>query len=166
MARVTEIQMATKRASPNRSSSPYAESTDKEQENVIANAVPERYRGTDQDRQDMIVQGKQQELRRNFKLLTMTGFASMVVCAWEGLLPLFNYVLLDGGTALMFWGFICVGITMAMVYLSVAEIASMYVCHSLSRIDFMLTVEKIGLQLLPGNIIGFPSSALPSVSDS
>lgn len=66
----------------------------------------------------------------------------------------------------MFWGFICVGITMAMVYLSVAEIASMYVCHSLSRIDFILTVKKIGLQLLPGNIIGFPSSALPSVSDS
>jgi choline transport protein len=41
-------------------------------------AVPERYRGTAQDKRDMLVHGKKQELRRNFKLLTMTGFASMV----------------------------------------------------------------------------------------
>lgn len=117
--------MDAKQASPTRSTPDYAESASDKLDHVVDNAVPERYRGTDQDRQDMIVQGKQQELRRNFKLLTMTGFASMVVCAWEGLLPLFNYVLLDGGTALMFWGFICVGVSMSFVYLSVAEIASM-----------------------------------------
>ena len=73
----------------------------------------------------MLVHGNKQELRRNFKLLTMTGFASMVVCAWEGLLPLFNYVLLDGGTALMFWGFIGVAMSMSFVYISIAELASM-----------------------------------------
>ena len=88
-------------------------------------AVPERYRGTAQDKRDMLVHGKKQELRRNFKLLTMTGFVSMVVCAWEGLLPLFNYALLDGGTALMFWGFIAVAISMSLVYLSISELASM-----------------------------------------
>jgi hypothetical protein len=93
--------------------------------NVIDDAVPERYRGSDQDKHDMIVHGNRQETRRNFRLLTMTGFASMVVCAWEGLLPLFNYVLIDGGTALMFWGFIAVAISMSMVYLSIAEMASM-----------------------------------------
>ena len=43
----------------------------------------------------------------------MTGFASMVVCAWEGLLPLFTFVLTDGGTALMFWGTILQGIISA-----------------------------------------------------
>lgn len=47
------------------------------------------------------------------------------MCAWEGLLPLFNFVLLDGGTALMFWGFMGVAISMSLVYLSIAELASM-----------------------------------------
>jgi len=92
---------------------------------VVDDHIPQRYRGTENDKHDMLVQGKRQELRRNFKLLTMTGFASMVVCAWEGLLPLFTFVLTDGGTALLFWGFICVGCGMLLVYSSIAEIASM-----------------------------------------
>jgi len=95
-------------------------------DDVVDNHVPERYRGTEADKQNMLVQGKRQELRRNFKLLTMTGFASMVLCAWEGLLPLFSFVLTDGGTPLLFWGFFCVGIGMLLVYASIAEIASMY----------------------------------------
>lgn len=45
---------------------------------VIDNNIPMRYRGTEGDRKDMVVLGKKQVLRRNFKLLTMTGFASMV----------------------------------------------------------------------------------------
>jgi choline transport protein len=125
MADVMEIQLDTKQSSPGRSHRADAEFTGK-YDNVIDDAVPERYRGSDQDKHDMIVHGNRQETRRNFKLLTMTGFASMVVCAWEGLLPLFNYVLIDGGTALMFWGFIAVAISMSMVYLSIAEMASMY----------------------------------------
>lgn len=60
---------------------------------VVVEAVPSRYRGTEKDKRDMLVQGKRQEFRRDFRLLTMTGFASMVVCAWEGLLPLFTSVL-------------------------------------------------------------------------
>ena len=92
---------------------------------VVDDHIPQRYRGTENDKHDMLVQGKRQELRRNFKLLTMTGFASMVVCAWEGLLPLFTFVLTDGGTGLLFWGFICVGCGMLLVYSSIAEIASM-----------------------------------------
>lgn len=125
MASVTPIQMSTKQASPGHSSPINTESANNSIDDVVDNAVHEKYRGTDQDKHDMIVHGKTQELRRNFKLLTMTGFASMIVCAWEGLLPLFNYVLLNGGTALMFWGFICVAISMGMVYLSIAEISSM-----------------------------------------
>jgi choline transport protein len=125
MARVTEKQIDTKQASPVHTPPPDTESANGKLEDVVDKAVPERYRGTAQDRRDMLVHGKKQELRRNFKLLTMTGFASMVVCAWEGLLPLFNYALLDGGTALMFWGFFGVAIIMSLVYLSVAELASM-----------------------------------------
>jgi choline transport protein len=94
-------------------------------DDIVDNVVHERYRGSDQDKHDMIVHGNKQETRRNFKPLTMTGSASMVVCAWEGLLPLFNYVLIDGGTALMFWGSIGVAISMTLVYLSIAEMASM-----------------------------------------
>lgn len=124
MADVTEIRLDTKQAPPWRTHPADAGPTDKF-DNVIDDAVPEKYRGSDQDKHDMIVHGNRQETRRNFKLLTMTGFASMVVCAWEGLLPLFNYVLIDGGTALMFWGLIAVAISMSMVYLSIAEMASM-----------------------------------------
>ena len=98
---------------------------DEKLDDVVDDNIPSRYRGTDTDKRDMMVHGHKQELRRNFKLLTMTGFASMVVCAWEGLLPLFTFVLTDGGTALLFWGFICVGIGMMFVYASVAEMASM-----------------------------------------
>lgn len=125
MGNLTEIEMDTKEASPVHSQPRNAEPTNGNLDDVVDTAVPERYRGTAQDKRDMLVHGNKQELRRNFKLLTMTGFASMVVCAWEGLLPLFNYALLDGGTALMFWGFIGVAISMSLVYLSIAELASM-----------------------------------------
>ena len=40
--------------------------------------VPERYRGTLADHHDMIVLGKKQVLRRNFKFVTMIGFSSTV----------------------------------------------------------------------------------------
>lgn len=125
MAHITRIQSDTKEASLVRSPPQDTESANGKLDDVVDIAVPERYRGTAQDKRDMLVHGKKQELRRNFKFLTMTGFASMVVCAWEGLLPLFNYALLDGGTALMFWGFIGVAISMSLVYLSISELASM-----------------------------------------
>lgn len=104
---------------------PSETSTPSELDDVVDHSIPERYRGTNADRSDMVVLGKRQVLRRNFKLLTMTGFASMVVCAWEGLLPLSTFILIDGGPALLFWGFWCVAAGMTLVYLSMAEIASM-----------------------------------------
>ena len=87
--------------------------------------VSQRYQGTEDDKRDMKFLGKQQELRRNFELITMVGFASNVMCSWEILLPLFSFVLTDGGTADLFWGFIAVGGTMLLVYASLAEMASM-----------------------------------------
>lgn len=99
---------------------------DEKLDNVVDTHVPVKYRGTQADKRDMMVVGKKQELRRNFKLLTMTGFASMVVCAWEGLNPLYTFVLYDGGPALLFWGFLAVAAGMLLVYLSIAEMASMY----------------------------------------
>ena len=121
MADATEIQLDTKQDRTRPADAGLSGKFD----NVIDDAVPERYRGSDQDKHDMIFYGNRQETRRNLRLITKTGFASMVVCAWEGLLPLFNYVLIDGGTALMFWGFVAVSISMSMVYSSIAEMASM-----------------------------------------
>jgi hypothetical protein len=43
----------------------------------------------------------------------------------------FSFVLTDGGTALLFWGFIAIGLGMMLVYASLAEMASMYVHESL-----------------------------------
>jgi choline transport protein len=67
--------------------------------------IPSRYRGTATDKRDMMVLGKKQVLRvseinqphrlsswinlskRNFKFITMLGFASTVTASWEFLLP-------------------------------------------------------------------------------
>lgn len=48
---------------------------------VVEANIPVPYCGTDADKLNMLVQGKQQELRRNSKLPTKTGFAITVVCA-------------------------------------------------------------------------------------
>ena len=42
----------------------------------ISAAVPAQYRGTENDRRDMNMLGKKQVLRRNFKFVTLLGFAS------------------------------------------------------------------------------------------
>ena len=57
--------------------------SDEARQAVVDTAVPERYRGTTADQYDMVVLGKKQVLRRNFKFVTMLGFASTVMVAWE-----------------------------------------------------------------------------------
>lgn len=47
------------------------------------------------------------------------------MASWEVLLPLFGLVLVDGGTPLLFWGFIVQACGMLLVYASLAEMASM-----------------------------------------
>lgn len=49
------------------------------------------------------------------------------MASWELLLPLFTFVLIDGGTADLFWGFIVAACGMSLVYASIAEMASMSV---------------------------------------
>lgn len=74
----------------------------------------------------MVVLGKKQVLRRNFKFITMLGFASTVLVAWEILPVLSVYALQDGGTAVVFWGLIVGLFGMTFVYASLAEMASMF----------------------------------------
>ncbi|KAK4893796.1 hypothetical protein LTR27_007821 [Elasticomyces elasticus] len=88
--------------------------------------VPAKYRGTDADKDDMVVLGRVQVLRRNFNFPTMLGFASTVLVAWEILPVISVYALEDGGTAIIFWGLIAGIIGMTFVYASLAEMASMF----------------------------------------
>ena len=105
---------------------PGDDSSSRDEEKVHAGThVPDKYRGTAVDQQDMVVLGKKQVLRRNFKFITMLGFASTVLVAWEILPVLAVYALQDGGTAIIFWGLIVGCIGMTFVYASLAEMASM-----------------------------------------
>lgn len=65
-------------------------------------------------------------------------------------------MLTDGGTALLFWGFIAVTIGMIMVYASLAEMASMYDFVLVCSICFLTCSQ--GLQPPVDNIIGYVSS--------
>lgn len=87
--------------------------------------VPLKYRGTTADQREMAQLGKKQVLRRNFKFITMLGFASTVMASWEVLLSLFKMILVDGGMPNLFWGFIINASCMLFVYASLAELSSM-----------------------------------------
>ncbi|MBA7493110.1 hypothetical protein ES702_03665 [subsurface metagenome] len=56
-------------------------------DDAAADSLPLKYRGTLADQRDMSTLGKKQVLRRNFKFVTMVGFASTVIVSWEILLP-------------------------------------------------------------------------------
>jgi hypothetical protein len=72
----------------------------------------------------------------------MLGFASTCIASWEGILAyvhsircytlgkpnIFSYlyfILVNGGTPLLFWGFIACAIGQTLVYASIAEMSSM-----------------------------------------
>ncbi|RMD40288.1 hypothetical protein DV735_g4841, partial [Chaetothyriales sp. CBS 134920] len=91
---------------------------------AIYSSIPEKYRGTAEDRHDMQVLGKTQVLRRNFKGITIMGFSSMVMVAWEALLVIVIYPLIDGGSPCLFWGLVIAPVGLTPVYMSLAELAS------------------------------------------
>ncbi|KAI9706796.1 MAG: hypothetical protein M1820_004767 [Bogoriella megaspora] len=88
-------------------------------------SVPKEYRGTAADAYDMAVMGKKQVLRRNFSFKTMIAFTSTVMVAWEILLVVSSFALIDGGKPMLFWGVIVGLFGMTFVYASLAEMASM-----------------------------------------
>lgn len=108
--------------------------------------VREAYQGTASDRREMTMLGKRQVLRRQFSFVTMLGFASTVskcrqaynlrrcnanslsapiVVAWEFVLLVSPFGLVDGGTPAVFWGLLLSPVVMLPVYASLAEVASM-----------------------------------------
>ncbi|KAF2256486.1 amino acid transporter [Trematosphaeria pertusa] len=76
--------------------------------------------GTGADRHAMWRMGKVQELRRNFRFVSIFGFSMILMASWETMLGTSTIGLIDGGTAGLIWmylicwiGFICVNTSMA-----------------------------------------------------
>ncbi|KAL4776113.1 amino acid/polyamine transporter I [Aspergillus nidulans var. acristatus] len=87
--------------------------------------VAPKYMGTVVDQRDMNAMGRVQVLRRNFRFISILGFACTLISTWEVILTLLSSVLTDGGTAGLIWGFLIVTAGFSLVFASIAEIASM-----------------------------------------
>ncbi|KAI4658087.1 uncharacterized protein J4E79_007068 [Alternaria viburni] len=87
-------------------------------------AVGEKY-GTHSDESDMDRMGKLQELRRQFKFLTIFGFAVLLGSTWEYALIGIGISLYNGGAAGGIWLLVVVCFGMFFVTLSLAEMVSM-----------------------------------------
>ncbi|KAL9000493.1 MAG: hypothetical protein Q9169_000786 [Polycauliona sp. 2 TL-2023] len=87
--------------------------------------VKPKWQGTVQDKKDMEVLGRHQVLRRNFRFLSMLGFGSTLICTWEILLAVIGFVATNGGTGMLFWGYLVVLAGAWCTYASLSEMASM-----------------------------------------
>ncbi|PLB48531.1 amino acid transporter [Aspergillus steynii IBT 23096] len=94
-------------------------------EPVPKSHVPTKYRGTAADQADMSALGREQVLRRNFRYISIVGFGCTLIATWEVVLTLLEQGLTDGGTAGLIWGFLIVACGFLLVFLSLAEMASM-----------------------------------------
>ncbi|KAF1844879.1 amino acid transporter [Cucurbitaria berberidis CBS 394.84] len=59
--------------------------------------------GTIGDQRDMLRMGKTQELRRNFRFVTIFGFTMVLMATWEAQLSANGFGLVNGGTAGLIW---------------------------------------------------------------
>ncbi|KAI1609776.1 amino acid transporter [Exophiala viscosa] len=79
----------------------------------------------DNDDRDMARMGKKQEFQRNFNWISSVGFTSCTMGTWE-FVALNNFqMLVDGGTAGMFWSYCWVILGQFFIVLSLAEMSSM-----------------------------------------
>ncbi|RJE24713.1 permease, partial [Aspergillus sclerotialis] len=81
--------------------------------------------GTNQDKKDMWRVGRDQELNRNFRFLSVLGFAAVLMCTWEAVLFGASYGLTDGGKGGMIYTYLGGLFGFSFVILSMAEMASM-----------------------------------------
>lgn len=86
--------------------------------------------GTDNDAIDMKRLGRAQELRRNFKSLSILGLATTTMSTWVAMLATSSFSLLNGGLAGAIWLFVACWIGTMALASSLAELASMAVCIS------------------------------------
>ncbi|KAH8811165.1 amino acid/polyamine transporter I [Xylogone sp. PMI_703] len=81
--------------------------------------------GTKADHRDMIRMGKNQELRRNFRFLSILGFTCILMSTWEGQLTASTFGLINGGLAGLIWTYLGTFVCFLAVIASMAEMASM-----------------------------------------
>lgn len=87
-------------------------------------SVDEKH-GTVSDRNDMLRIGKIQELKRNFRYLSIVGFTAGMMVTWQASLATAGIGLLTGGPGGYFWTFFGVLVGFSLVILSMAEMSSM-----------------------------------------
>ncbi|KAK8127243.1 amino acid transporter [Apiospora sp. TS-2023a] len=81
--------------------------------------------GNAEDRRDMHRMGKTQELKRNFRFISIFGFTMILMQSWEAIFSLGVIGLTNGGTAGYIWMYLVSWIGFIFVNLSMAEMASM-----------------------------------------
>ncbi|KAE8154092.1 amino acid transporter [Aspergillus avenaceus] len=81
--------------------------------------------GTTQDQKDMWRVGRDQELNRNFRFLSVLGFSAVLMCTWEAVLFGSENGLTNGGKGGMIYTYLGGLIGFSFVILSMAEMASM-----------------------------------------
>lgn len=82
-------------------------------------------KSTREDAAGMRRMGKEQQLVRNFRLLSITSFVALATAAWEIGLFVITPGLVDGGRSGLIYNTIWNFVGFAPVYLSMAEMASM-----------------------------------------
>ena len=80
-----------------------AEEQGYEAQDSAKSRVSAKYLGTEGDRAQMRILGRTQETRRVFTFITILGFGSTLIVTWEVLLTNIGLILVNGGTAGMFW---------------------------------------------------------------
>ncbi|KAJ1715738.1 amino acid permease [Aspergillus flavus] len=86
---------------------------------------PSDKHGTVQDMMDMWRVGRDQELNRNFRFLSVLGFSAVLMCTWEAVLFGSSNGLTNGGKGGMIYTYLGGLIGFSFVILSMAEMASM-----------------------------------------
>ena len=82
-------------------------------------------KSTYEDYMGMRRMGKEQQLVRHFRQLSITSFVALATASWEIGLFIISPALVDGGRAGLVWSCLWSWIGFAPIYLSMAEMASM-----------------------------------------
>jgi amino acid permease len=104
--------------------------------------------GTEADAWDMARLGRKQELRRNFKSLSILGLASTTMSTWVAMLLSSVFSLINGGLAGTIWIYVASWLSVFAVAASLAEMSSM-APHSGGQYRKCTTIQK-SRQILNG----------------
>ncbi|KAK3066800.1 hypothetical protein LTR53_016701 [Teratosphaeriaceae sp. CCFEE 6253] len=82
-------------------------------------------KGNANDQRDMARMGKVQEVRRDFRTVSMFGFSMILMCSWEGILSTAAIGLGNGGSAGLLYTNLATWLAFIAIYASLAEMGSM-----------------------------------------